>query len=69
MAYNRYEMKAARNRRNLRQADIADMLGIVPGVYSRKETGAGKFSLAEVDKLRKDMGLTDAEIKQIFFAN
>jgi transcriptional regulator with XRE-family HTH domain len=69
VAYNRYEMKAARTRRNLRQADIADMLGIVPVVYSRKETGAGKFSLAEVDKLRKDMGLTDAEIKQIFFAN
>lgn len=68
MAYNRSEMRAARVRRDLRQADVAHILGVVPQVYWRKENGVASFSLDDVSKLRDKMQLTNDEVNNIFFA-
>lgn len=67
MAYNPTSMKVSRITRSLRQKDVANMLGITPEAYSRKETGASKFTLPEANKIREGLKLSEKETMSIFF--
>lgn len=67
MAYKPTNMKVARISRNLLQRDMAIMLGITPGVYSRKETGASNFTLQEANKIHDNLNLSEQETMKIFF--
>lgn len=42
------EVRAARNRRNLRQQDVALVLGISDDTFSHKETGQAPFKAREL---------------------
>lgn len=67
MSYNPTSMKVSRIKRSLRQKDVASMLGITPEAYSRKETGAGNFTLQEANTIRDGLNLSDREMIDIFF--
>lgn len=69
MKYNSLELKAARARRGVTQADVARILGVSVGAYTLKENGKRVFTLPNVQQLSQYLNLEPLEIQRIFFAN
>lgn len=61
-----YELQKERKRRKLTQKDMADLLGVVPLTYFRKENGKTDFSDAEKLKILEFFGLPREKVS-IFF--
>lgn len=69
MRLNSLELKAARARRGVTQADVARILGVSVGAYTLKENGKRIFTLPNIQKLSQFLKLEPLEIQRIFFAN
>lgn len=59
-----YRLKALRAEYNLRQIDVARMLGIGESTYNRKENGKAQFTEEEI---RKICAIFKKDPKEIFF--
>lgn len=69
MKYNSLELKAARARRGMTQADVARKMGVSVTAYTLKENGKRIFTLPNIQKLAQFLNLEPVEIQKIFFAN
>ena len=49
-------------------AEVAEKIGINPATLDRKMSGKSDFTRAELQKLKRLLNLTDAELNEIFFA-
>lgn len=47
--------------------NVAKALGIDPATYYRKRRGITEFTRKEIQGIRKNLELTNAEVDQIFF--
>lgn len=59
-------IKIYRTMKELKQEDLAEILGITLGTYSLKESGKSKFTLLEAKMLSDFFGVT---IEELFFMN
>lgn len=60
-------LKIFRLANNLKQKDMAKILGITEAGYCKKENGDIEFSLSDLRVLKKFFNLTDEEFCGIFF--
>lgn len=58
------KVREIREKKNIKQKDMAKLLGISKGNYSKKETGLIKFSLKEAKKISDYL---DESIYELFF--
>ncbi|MDO5061992.1 MAG: helix-turn-helix transcriptional regulator [Peptostreptococcaceae bacterium] len=63
------ELKVERLRRNLKQKDVANILGITEASYSRKENGLRSFTGDEIKRLALALDLDVMRVNEIFFDN
>jgi len=57
------KLKAKRVERNLTQTELANIIGIAPATYNRKENGMAYFSFQEIIKL---LNALDCKFEDIF---
>ena len=62
------ELKAARVRAGITQAELAKKLGTVPSNFSMKENGKSQFKAGEIETIAKTLKLSQDDIAKIFFA-
>jgi DNA-binding XRE family transcriptional regulator len=60
------ELKALRARKGLTQKQMAEIIGITPEAYARKENGKNQFTLIEIQKICKYFEVSPMDI---FFTN
>lgn len=60
------KVKELREQHNLKQEDMAAIIGVSPANYSKKEAGNIRFSLMEARKIAQYFNL---KIEDIFFQN
>lgn len=60
------ELKILREKNNIKQEELASLIGVSPANYSKKEAGAIRFSLIEAQIIAKYFNLS---IEDIFFNN
>lgn len=61
------EFKAARVRRGFTQKALAEATGITPAKMSLKENGHQDFTVRDIERIAKVLGLTSIDIARIFF--
>ncbi len=59
-------LKKLREKNNIKQEELASLIGVSPANYSKKEAGLIRFSLVEAQLIAKYFDLT---IEDIFFNN
>lgn len=62
-----YSLKALRVSRNIKQDEIASVLGIALPTYSRKECGISEFCASEIEKISLYFSLNTNQVNDIFF--
>lgn len=66
---NQTEFKVAQIRAGLTREDIAKILGLNSATIYRKINGESDFTLNELKKLKKILGLTNNDVDRIFFTD
>ena len=59
-----YKLKALRAEYNLKQSDLAEMIGICKATYCRKENGLREFTESDIKKICE---IFNKDPKDIFF--
>jgi len=57
-------LRAARNKLNLKQSEVADMVGITTQTYLKWENGHSEPKISQAGKLAKALNLTEKELCQ-----
>lgn len=65
---NTNELKAARVRLGITQAELAKKLGMCAPAFSSRENGKREFTVSEVDSIAKILRLSQDDVVKIFFA-
>lgn len=63
------ELKVERLRKNLKQKDLAEKLGMTEASYSRKENGLREFTGEEIKQLAVILEMDMTRANEIFFEN
>ena len=62
------ELKAARARAGVTQAELAKKIGMCVPAFSIRENGKREFTVSEVNDIAKVLRLSQADVVKIFFA-
>lgn len=68
MKFNYNRLKAERIAKGLTVEEMADVLGITKGAYSKKENGKTSITVEELSVISSKLGISKSDIS-IFFTN
>lgn len=65
--FDKIKFRAAINKRSLIDKNVANILGITKQALSLKMQNKTRWTVDDIDVLKRTIGLTDKEISDIFF--